>query len=340
MPKRPRFKLVIDDKAYSYVVERSKATKTEIGFYMIGIMRENTGYVYDVIEFPYLDRSPVIVSSDPNKLGKILTALPLGLRVIGTLHKHPESLGTEYSSIDESTYINWSSAGFFIHAIFSNNGKKIAAYAVIDKKIRKAGVKIKDLSNEKLYSAVINIPLELRIFYHPNEKALDLLNRVERSILINIAKRILPLKLDNVSLESNVGRLDSIEIQNKAIIYVVPERHTYFPYEFAYPANLRFGDIRSEIITLLGLSEDTDFFTQYGKVYDTMKLSELHGKIIYPAKSLERLIEELVKNEVEKHIMKLSIDINTSMADLEEKIRDLVKSEVERFIKKIRKSEK
>lgn len=339
MPRRPRFKLIIDDKAFSFIVERSKATNTEIGFYMIGIMRENTGYVYDVIEFPYLDKTPVLISSDPNKLGKILAALPLGLRIIGTLHKHPESLGTKYSSIDESTYINWSSAGFFIHAIISHNGSKIAAYAVINKKIRKAHVEIRDLSNERLYSAVINIPLKLRIFYHPDENTLSLLNRLERSIIVSVAKRLLPLKLDKIPLERKVGQLDSIEIQDKAVIYVVPERHTYFPYEFFYPANLRFGDVKSEIIALLSLSKDADFFTQYGKVHDAMKLSELNGKIIYPAKSLEKLIEELVRKEVEKYMRKLNINIGTDTSDLEKRIQDLIKNGVEKSVEKIKKDE-
>ncbi len=339
MPKRSRFRLIIDSTAFNYVVKRSKETKTEIGFYMIGIMRGNTGYVYDVVEFPYLDRSPVFVSSDPSKLGRILTALPLGLRIIGTLHKHPESLGPEYSSIDESTYRNWSSAGFFIHAIFSDNGGKIAAYAVIDDKIKKASVKIMDLSDKRLHSALIRIPLELRIFYQPNEKTLDLLNRMERSILVSVAKRILPLKIDNKSLEEEIGEEGSIRIKNKAVIYVFPERHNYFPYEFSYPTDLSFGDVKREIINLLGLNENTEFFTENGLVHESIKLSELNGKILYPARSIEKLIEEIVKQEVKKQVLKLSMDINTEIIDLEKKVHELVKKEVEKFFRKMKRSE-
>jgi len=328
-----KYSIIIDENVFHRAVNRGKLVPYEVGFYMVGLLRENTAYVYDIVEFPYLKQSNVIVSSDPTKLGKIFLALPLGIRIVGTMHKHPDSMGSRPSSIDEETFRRWAREGFFIHVIFSRNGSDVSAYTVVDDRVRKAKVIIRDLSDEKPESVVINIPLQLRLYFHPNEKLLDILNRVERALLVNISKRLLPLKFKHGTLDIRARDLNEFDIEKKAILYVMTDRHDFFAYELVYPPDLKFGDIKDEISKLLNLDENMEFFTVDGKIHDTTRLFEIRGKVIYPKTSLERMLKSLVSRELETIIGEIRNQLKIEIDKLREEICELIRQELVKYFR-------
>ncbi len=311
----------MDKNLFAHIVKRGREEKEEIGFYLIGIRKNNNAYIYDAIEFPYSEKSEVLVASNPHKIGKIFASIPLGLRVIGTLHKHPDSIGSRYSSIDERTFKEWAKSGIYYHVIFSHDGEDVSVYTVIDDKIEKGEFKVKDLTNERLESMTLSIPIEIRIYYHPEETLRDFLNRIERSILIWLAKRFLPLRVTDESLDLKMKEVGIINIHSKSIFYIMTDRHNFFPYEFVYPSNLRFRDIKDEILEILKLDKSTEFFTLDGPIDDNTYISELNGKILYPRKTIHSVIRDIVQEE-----------IKAFLREARREILDLIKKEIEKLI--------
>jgi len=333
--KKKTYRIVIDTKAFETALKRGTKEEYEVGFYMIGLFKDNTAYVYDIIEFPYLKQDNLLISSDPAKLGKIFTALPLGLRIIGTLHKHPDSLGSKFSSIDAETFRQWSRDGIYIHVIFSREGKDLAAYMVIDDKIRKVDLEIRDLSNERLRSVVLTLPMEFRIYYHPKEKAIDLLNRIERSLILAVSKRLLPVQFIDSPLNSTIADMDVLKFKKKTVIYVVTDRQDFFYYELAYPSELRFGDIKEELISILNLNKDVEFYTQKGLIYDDTPLSELNGLVIYPRPTLEKLLHNMILAEITKisHLVKNQME--ESLKQFENRVKEIISSEIKKALNRV-----
>ncbi len=326
--QKKEYLIIIDEKIYRHIIKQNKNKHLEAGYYMVGLFTDKIAYVYDVMEFPYIDRSGISVASDPSKLGKVFTALPLGLRIIGTMHKHPDKLGSKYSAIDEATYLRWSKRGIFIHVIFSKAGDDISAYIVDRGKIRKIPYIIKDLSEEPLQKFTLSFSFDLDVYFHPKEPLLILLNTIERSIMAALAKRIFPIMVNDKKPNTQISKIPSISFRKKAVIRVLSHRQTYFSYEFVYPEKARFGDIKGEIIEILNLPDNTEFFTRDGAISDNTTLSELNGKTIFPSKTLDMVIRNIVRNEIE--IMKA--DIAESINSLRENIRDIIREELARIL--------
>ena len=96
-------KVVLPRFLYKYALERGKDTSSEVGFYIIGLIRGKVAYCYDLIEFDYYEQSSTYLETNFAKDFRLRAGLPIGMEILGNMHKHPGQM-LSYSSTDERTF--------------------------------------------------------------------------------------------------------------------------------------------------------------------------------------------------------------------------------------------
>ena len=337
--EEPVVKIVImDQEAFERAVRVGAATDNEVGFYMIGIIRDHEAFVYDIIEFPYSEKSPTLIASDPAKVARVFSIIPLGLTVIGIMHKHPDTIGSTFSSIDAKTFVEWAREGVHAHVIFSKNGRDVSAYTVVKNKIVKIDFVTKKNLVDELRIGYIPISTRIPFLYHSEDTFVSLITRLEKGLTHSVLKEISPLKPTNAKIFEKVPKSNALEFEKRSRILVAP-RKGLLVYEFIFPQEKKFGEVKEEIIKVLGLTTNSVFICEGALVDDKTILRELHGKIIRVQQPVEKIVEELI----EARIRKLEQTILSTLKDylskaIEEEVKQLrkiIKKELKKEVKKI-----
>jgi len=306
--------IIIDKNAFNYALNIGKGTSTEVGFYMIGFVDGEKAYVLDVIEFPYSEKGAVSVVSDPQLKGKISRSTPFGLRIIGTMHKHPDGIGSQYSGIDEKTFINWSKGGDYAHIIFSRDGEDVSGYTVFDEKVVKIDVEILPIDDDLLEKRYIELRTTFPIYVRKGMSNILLRAHLEQTLFDFLRKRLFPIKF--------AEKDSKIILFEKPTIYLRLPNNRFFEYELSYIHDQKFGDVKNELLKIFNLTEFDEFYTDEGPIDNDISLRDLTNKIIYPRISFEAFIRRIVDKEVKKIL-------DEYLRDLEEKHKSLLEKVVE-----------
>lgn len=276
----PIEKVLMEEQIFEKALQQGSNTDTEIGFYMIGLVRNRNAFVYDILEFPYMEQSCVSVISEPEKLGNLFNAVPAGLSVLGLFHKHPKETGTSYSSRDKQTFLKWSNHDHNVHIIFSN--RKVQAYTVRKNKVYE--ITFKATSLPPLTATPLNISLQTNFYFPERSSVLDLLQQLEKELTSEIVKRYSPIRLKGKTLTDKVKKEEQLTLQRKNVVYVASPTQKSIAYQFFGGQHEQFRDIKGKIISTLSLEEDTQFLVENQEVSNDTSLSQLFGKILYPKK--------------------------------------------------------
>ena len=167
-------KVVLPEELFHMAVRRGLETPTEVGFFMVGLVRKGVAYIYDLVEFDYEEKSHVLVRSGVERKLKLVGALPLGLRLIGNMHKHP---GTPTPSwIDREMFLKYASGGGqHAFVIYTVRPVEARAYTVRDGRIVEVDCEIRELEeDEKLASVRLKASLDVRICFPRNISLFEL----------------------------------------------------------------------------------------------------------------------------------------------------------------------
>ncbi len=90
--------IYIDSRLWEIILSKVQECSTEKAFYLVGSTLRGHMYVYEVFEFIYASRGKAHIVSEP--AGRILLSLslPIGTRILGTIHSHPFSPNTPIPS--------------------------------------------------------------------------------------------------------------------------------------------------------------------------------------------------------------------------------------------------
>jgi len=330
-------KVIMDTKAFEKAIRVGYETDTEVGFYMIGLIRNKEAIVYDLIEFPYSEKTPVSIASDPYKVARIFSIVPLGLSIIGIMHKHPDTIGSSYSSVDAETFLRWAGDGVHAHVIFAKGGKDVSAYTVANNEIVKIDFQVADSLADKLRFSYVEITTRIPFFYHVEDTVASLLSRLEGGLPYAIMKEVTPVRVKNAKIFHKLADISRLEFERRARFLVLIDEKGV-GYEFIFPTDKRFGDVKKEIMEVLRLPGNVIFLCNNEVINDEISLEQINGKVIHTRKPLEEFIRELILEEVKKLKEELLGEIhNYSLKELEARLNKIEKKllrELKKFLEK------
>ena len=142
--------VVLPPAVYNHALHRGYQTYQEVGFYLIGLFKKGICYVYDLIEFEYSEQSGGFIESNMARFFRVKTGIPMGLRIVGHLHKHPGF--TSYSATDKQNFLRYGHSNplnvFLIYMVEPQN--KISGYTATEEKIFNITVTIRELTPEEM----------------------------------------------------------------------------------------------------------------------------------------------------------------------------------------------
>ncbi|HUY00425.1 MAG TPA: hypothetical protein VMV49_12765 [Candidatus Deferrimicrobium sp.] len=141
--------IILPTALYKAALRRGYQTHKEVGFYLIGLFKRGVCYVYDLIEFDYSEQSGGFIEGNMSRYIRLKAGLPLGLRIVGHMHKHPGF--TQYSATDKQNFLRYGHANplnaFLIYIV--EPYEKISGYSATATKIFSVKVTIRDLRSEE-----------------------------------------------------------------------------------------------------------------------------------------------------------------------------------------------
>ncbi|MHA1277960.1 MAG: hypothetical protein ACTSQ8_12290 [Candidatus Helarchaeota archaeon] len=167
-------KVILPTTLYKHVLERGAETYKEVGFYLIGCFRGEVCYIYDLVEFDYSEQSGGFIESGMARYLRLKAGVPLGLRIVGHIHKHPGF--TYYSGTDQRNFLQYGHANplnaFLIYMI--RPFEEVRGYTATAEKIFSIEVIIRELtSDEMLIEKEFKIELISKMVLAKNSKLLD-----------------------------------------------------------------------------------------------------------------------------------------------------------------------
>ena len=142
--------IILPPFLYKHAQKRGYETYKEVGFYLIGLFKNRICYVHDIIEFDYSEQSGGFIESGMARYVRLKAGLPLGLQIVGHMHKHPGF--TEYSTTDKQNFRRYGNANplnaFLIYIV--EPSEKIRGYTATSEKIFPMDVSIRDLKPEEM----------------------------------------------------------------------------------------------------------------------------------------------------------------------------------------------
>lgn len=337
-------KVVMEDEILDKALRRGREETTEVAFYLIGLIKDRYALVYDILEFPYEERSGASVSSNPENLGMLFTAVPFGLEVIGIMHKHPSGIGPSFSSVDKRTFLKWDKNGGKAHLIFSDSD--VRAFTVNEEEIVSIDFEVNSL--EPLSSITLDLPMTVKLFFPAKSRVLDIVQVLEKELPSETLKRFSPVRFKEKGIMDRIERNKSMEMRKRVLVRVASPNQERFTYRFFTPEDTNFGTLKGKITSTLSLDPSTDFYTEEGRILEKTPVSKLTGKIIYPRTSIREIITQQVSNQLEqrqeKTLLKDKIkQLSTSVTELKsemEELKSMFQEEIKKQSQRVEKNDK
>ncbi|MDD1779088.1 MAG: hypothetical protein LUQ65_13055 [Candidatus Helarchaeota archaeon] len=167
--------VVLPPAVYNHALHRGYQTYQEVGFYLIGLFKKGICYVYDLVEFEYSEQSGGFIESDMARFFRVKTGIPMGLRIVGHLHKHPGF--TSYSTTDRQNFLRYGHSNplnvFLIYMVEPHN--KISGYTATAERIFNVTVTIRELTSEEmLMEKDLKIEFKTKVLVPQNSEDADI----------------------------------------------------------------------------------------------------------------------------------------------------------------------
>ena len=201
-------KVVLPEPLFKMAVRRGRATHAEVGFFMIGLVRRDVAYIYDLVEFDYEEKSPVLVRSGLDRKLRLVGALPIGLRLIGNMHKH---LGAPIPSrVDEDMFLKYArGGGQHAFVIYTVDPEDARAFTVRDGRVIEIGCEVRALEeDEELSSIRLRISLDVRACFPKSSSIFELKLLLANALCRELEKQVgLPKMCSGEEEISDVAKL-------------------------------------------------------------------------------------------------------------------------------------
>ena len=255
-------KIILPTKLWLKALDIGRQTPNEVGFYIVGLFRGKTCYIYDLIEFDYTEQSGAFIKSGLKKIARIRAGLPAGLDIVGNMHKHPGFLG--YSGTDKKDYLLYgkgsSQNAFIIYIVEPYDG--IAGYTATENNIYEVEVEIRELEPyEQLIEKKISLKIDLKLVAQKSENVKGLKYR----FLDQIGHELLKL------FSRSDFEIDNIPIPYDLKLDQIPKKLDIPP---RYPVYLKNVGLNEDILIRIFLDQDDTLYKLRDILLDLIKIDE------------------------------------------------------------------
>ncbi|MFX1451624.1 MAG: hypothetical protein ACFFCM_12315 [Promethearchaeota archaeon] len=339
-------KVILPSFLYKYAIERGQKTVSEVGFYIIGLIRGKIAYCYDLIEFDYYEQSPTYVETNFAKDFRLRAGLPIGLEILGNMHKHPGRM-LSYSNTDKETFVKYArdadNRNVFI--IYVLNPDELKAYNATNDKVYKIDIEIRNLKREeRLKTYHFTIPINFQVCGPKNSKIQDLrfefINNAPHEVGKCLSRPIFLNNYQEIPDKELLKEFDEIELIPFVPIDIKLGQNYNIAYRFFLPANANIQDLYDKLTKDFKISPTLELYIEDRELSKKIKLSEIVGNTL-------ELRETKFESEEDKteSVEQLKISVNSLRSDLEEislHTRSLrnIDEELEKINKSIRDIEK
>ncbi|MBS7269323.1 MAG: hypothetical protein KIH10_10875 [Candidatus Freyarchaeota archaeon] len=297
-------KVCIDRDLFNRALKRGFDTENEVAYFTVGFIKDRVAYICDLFEFDYQEQSGAHVKSDYVKKSIIGSSLPIGLDLIGNMHKHPRSIGTSYSSIDEENWLEYSTRGkpcAFI--IYTTDPVALSGYTVSNGEIVKIGCEVKEFSREEKPRALsFTLPVNVNICCSGDTKLFEIVSRFRDQISRNTLNYISPkFTSKGVEIEGSLLLKDVADLKIEPLypVDIAVGMNSSIAYRFYFTGDTKLREIQERIVEIYGF-DDFEFYHNGKAIHEDTPIKELNDRVLIPGKSevkkLKAKIEEIASN--------------------------------------------
>lgn len=344
-------KVILPSFLHEYAIERGNKTSSEVGFYIIGLIQGNIAYCYDLIEFDYYEQTPVYLETNFAKDFRLRAGLPIGLEILGIMHKHPGQM-LSYSSTDKETFIKYAHDTYNrnVFMIYVLNPDNLQAYNATYKKIFKIDHEIRDfILEEELMTYFFTIPINFQVCGPKNSNIqslrFNLINEASHEVSKCLSRPILLNDYREISDKELLMNFSEIEVMPFVPIDIKLGQNSQIVYRFFMPPNANIEDLYEKLVQDFKISSGLRLFFKDEEIDEKIRLSKIVGKLLELKKkkfqregNISETIEKLTKS-----VNSLRIDMeeialqNRGIRDINEQFEKIQKSvkEIEERLKKL-----
>lgn len=345
-------KVIITPALFEYAVERGEETASEVGFFLVGLIDNSVAYVHDLIEFDYDEKTPISVKSGIEIKAILSSAIPIGLRLLGNMHKHPGFL--EYSGTDRDNYLQYASSGRpCVFLIYQLRPTKVQAYTVNNGNIKIIEHEIRELEEkEKIRLFDVDFPVSLKVAAPTSTKMLYLKLKMLSEMDTHIRNRMFKPLFRNgnrvLSDDETIPEITELEVEPLYPIDVCLGINQ-IPYRLFFEHNSTVKELREKLMKVFNYPPEFNLFSEnLGLVKENQNLKNFVGDVLFikvgisVEKELEknrRLLEgaRALLERFDDKILKISKkieDILNTINELESRVSELEKISEEGDIEK------
>ncbi len=312
-------KVVLPNFLYKHAIKQGQKTSSEVGFYIVGLIRGKTAYCYDLIEFDYYEQGPTYVETDFAKDFRLRAGLPIGLEILGNMHKHPGRMLT-FSNTDKETFTKYArdSHNRNVFIIYVLNPDELVAFNAVNDKVHKIEIEIRNLNREerlKIYH--FTIPITFQLCGPKNSKIQDLrfnfISNAAHEVGKCLSRPIFIYGYQEIPDKEILLNIDEIEVIPFVPIDIKLGQNFDIAYRFFLPANAKIEDLYEKITKDFKISPTLELFSGDKELDKKIKLSEMVGKVLI----LKEKEFEKQKGKIE-NFEQLKKSVNSLRRDLEE----------------------
>ncbi|MHA1266195.1 MAG: hypothetical protein ACTSRS_13260 [Candidatus Helarchaeota archaeon] len=213
--------IILPPSLFQHAIRRGYETYKEVGFYLIGLFKKGVCYIHDIIEFDYSEQSGGFIESGMARYVRLKAGLPLGLQIVGHMHKHPGF--TQYSATDKRNFLRYGNANllnaFLIYIV--EPSEEIRGYTATSEKIYPVDVNIRDLTpEEELLEKKIRVQFNTKIVLPKSSTYSDLYYLFSERISSEALKHF---SRPTIQIEGNVAE-ESSQVSVDIPIKIIPRK--------------------------------------------------------------------------------------------------------------------
>ncbi|MHA1376812.1 MAG: hypothetical protein ACTSRG_00340 [Candidatus Helarchaeota archaeon] len=279
-------KVILPKFLYKLAIARGKETISEVGFYIVGLIRRKIAYCYDLIEFDYFEQGPTYLETNFAKDFRLRTGLPIGLEILGNMHKHPGRM-LSYSSTDKRTFTRYArdTQNRNVFIIYVVDPDDLQAYTATEDDIFKIDFEIRNLTKEEqLKTYHFTIPISFQVCGPKNSKIQDLrfefISKAAHEVAKCLSRPIFLEDFREIPDSELLINVPEIEVVPYVPIDIKLGQNYRLAYRFYLPANAKIKELHEKLVKDFKISPTMRLFLKDEKIDDEVKLSILVGKII------------------------------------------------------------
>ncbi len=206
-------RIIFPPPLYKHALKRGAETYKEVGFYLVGHIKKGICYIHDIVEFDYSEQSGGFIESGMARYLRLKAGVPLGLTIVGHIHKHPGF--TYYSATDKRNFLQIGNANplnaFLIYMI--KPYEEVKGYTATGTKIYSADVIIRDLTEEEtLIEKKLQVKFVTKMLLPKESKLSDIKRIFSENIGSESLKFLSRATIEVNSAESGISEEAGVEI--------------------------------------------------------------------------------------------------------------------------------